>query len=67
MKRSKEEKAADRERFRRLSFAQKAEHIWIYYKWPILLGLVFLIIVVPKQFADALLDFAPRLIVECVR
>ena len=28
---------------------------------------VFLIIVVPKQFADALLDFAPRLIVECVR
>ena len=45
MKRSKEEKAADRERFRRLSFAQKAEHIWIYYKWPILLGLVFLIIV----------------------
>ena len=32
MKRSKEEKAADRERFRRLSFAQKAEHIWIYYK-----------------------------------
>ena len=44
MKRTKEQKTADRERFRRLSFRQKAEHIWLYYKWPILLGLATLVI-----------------------
>lgn len=44
MKRTKEEKASAREQFRQLSFRKKAEHIFIYYKWYILLGLVLLVI-----------------------
>lgn len=44
MKRTKEQKAADREKFRQLPLPEKAEHIWIYYKWPIILGLAVLVI-----------------------
>ena len=44
MTRSKEQKAADRERFRQLPPAKKAEHIWIYYKWFIILGVAVLVI-----------------------
>lgn len=44
MQRSKEEKAAVREQFRQLPFRQKAEHIFIYYKWYIILGVILLAI-----------------------
>ncbi len=44
MKRTREEKAAARSRFRQLPFRKKAEHIFIYYKWYILLGLLLLVI-----------------------
>ena len=44
MTRSKEQKAADRARFRQLPPAKKAEHIWIYYKWFIILGVAVLVI-----------------------
>ena len=44
MKLPEEEKAAYRAAFRAMSPAKKAEHIYTYYKWPILLGLVVLLI-----------------------
>ena len=44
MKYSKEEKAARRAAFRAMSPAKKREHIFTYYKWPILLGLIVLAI-----------------------
>ena len=44
MKLSEQEKAAHRAAFRNMSPAQKADHIFTYYKWRILLGLVMLII-----------------------
>ncbi len=44
MKRSEQEKAANRAAFHSLSPAAKAEHIWIYYKWFIILGAAALII-----------------------
>lgn len=44
MKRSPEEIAALRESFRKMDTAHKAEYIYMYYKWFILLGLVALII-----------------------
>ncbi len=46
MTRSKEQKAADRARFRQLPWPKKAEHIWIYYKWYIILGAAALAILV---------------------
>lgn len=42
MKLSKEEKAAHRAAFRSMSSKQKLEHIYLYYKGPILLGLLAL-------------------------
>ena len=44
MKLTKEEKAARRAAFRDMSGKEKLDHITTYYKWPILLGLTFLII-----------------------
>ena len=44
MKRSPEEIAALRESFRKMDTAHKAEYIYMYYKWFILLGLVALVI-----------------------
>lgn len=44
MKLSAQEKAARRAAFREMSPAKKREHIWEYYKWPILLGLLALLV-----------------------
>ncbi len=44
MKLSAEEKAARRAAFQAMSPAKKAEHIFTYYKWPILLGLLALLV-----------------------
>lgn len=44
MERSPEEIAALRESFRRMDTAHKAEYIYMYYKWYILLGLIVLTI-----------------------
>lgn len=44
MQRSPEEIAALRESFRKMDTAHKAEYIYMYYKWFILLGLIVLII-----------------------
>ena len=44
MKLPEQEKAAYRAAFRRMSPAKKVEHIYTYYKWPILLGLIALIV-----------------------
>ena len=44
MKLSKQEKAARRAAFRAMSPAKKAEYVFSYYKWPILLGLVALVV-----------------------
>lgn len=44
MKLTPEEKAARRAAFHAMSGAKKREHIWEYYKWPILLGLLALLI-----------------------
>ena len=44
MKLSKQEKAAHRAAFRSLSPAKKLDHIFTYYKWPILLGLCALLV-----------------------
>lgn len=44
MKLSPEEKAAQKAAFRAMSPSKKLEHIFIYYKWPILLGLLALAI-----------------------
>lgn len=44
MKRSPEEIAALRESFRKMDMAHKAEYIYMYYKWFILLGIVVLVI-----------------------
>ena len=41
---SPQEKAARRAAFREMSAAKKREHIWEYYKWPILLGLLALLV-----------------------
>jgi len=45
MKRSKEEKAAQKAAFRAMSPAKKLEHIFTYYRWPILLTLLALLVV----------------------
>lgn len=45
MKRSPEEIAAQRERFRKMDTAHKIEHIYTYHKWTILLVLIALYIV----------------------
>ena len=53
MKLPEKEKAAQRAAFRAMSPAKKAEHIFTYYKWPILLGLLALLILgsaVYRQF-----------------
>lgn len=53
MKLSRQEKAARRAAFQALTPAKKAEHIATYYKWPILLGLIALIVlgsVLHRQF-----------------
>lgn len=44
MKLPEKEKAAYRAAFRAMSPAKKAEHILTYYKWPIILGLIVLIV-----------------------
>ena len=44
MKLSPQEKEAQREAFRAMSPEKKAEHIYTYYKWPILLALIALLI-----------------------
>lgn len=44
MQRSPEEIAALRESFRKMDTAHKAEYIYMYYKWFILLGIVVLVI-----------------------
>lgn len=44
MKLTPQEKAARRAAFQALSPEKKREHIWEYYKWPILLGLLALLI-----------------------
>ena len=43
MKLPEKEKAAQKAAFHAMSPAKKAEHIYTYYKWPILLGLIALI------------------------
>ena len=44
MKLSAQEKAARKAAFRTMSPDKKLEHIWIYYKWPILLALAALLV-----------------------
>ncbi|MBR0210984.1 MAG: hypothetical protein IJQ46_01180 [Oscillospiraceae bacterium] len=44
MKLSPEEKAARKAAFRAMSPAAKADHILTYYKWPIILGLIALLV-----------------------
>ena len=44
MKLSEQEKAAHRAAFRTMSLPEKLDHIYTYYKWPILLGLIALAI-----------------------
>lgn len=44
MRISPEERAARREAFRRMTLPQKAEHIYTYFKWPIILGIAAVII-----------------------
>ena len=44
MKLSPQEKAAHKAAFRAMSPRKKADHIFTYYKWPILLGLLALIV-----------------------
>ena len=44
MKLSEQEKAARRAAFRNMRAAEKLDHVWTYYKWPILLGLLALIV-----------------------
>lgn len=44
MWRRPEEIAAAREAFRKMDTAHKAEHIYIYYKWFIIIGLILLVI-----------------------
>ena len=44
MKRTEKDAIDARAVYRTLPFPRKLEHIWIYYKWPILLGLTALII-----------------------
>jgi len=44
MKLSKEEKAAQKAAFRAMSPAKKLEHLFLYYKWPIILALIALLI-----------------------
>ena len=44
MKLSPEEKAARKAAFRAMSPAQKLDHVFTYYKWPILLALVALLV-----------------------
>ena len=44
MKFSRDEKAAHRAAFRNMSPAEKLDHVFTYYKWPILLGLAALVI-----------------------
>ena len=44
MKLTPEEKAARKAAFRSLSPAKKLEHIYLYYKWPILLWLIALLV-----------------------
>ena len=44
MKLTKEQKAARRAAFRAMSPAKKREYIWDYYKWPILLALLALVL-----------------------
>ena len=44
MKLPEKEKAAQKASFQAMSPAKKAEHIYTYYKWPILLGLLALIV-----------------------
>ena len=63
MKLPEKEKAAQKAAFRAMTLPQKAEHIYLYYKWPILLGLIALIVlgsVVQQQFTrkDAVLSVA---------
>ncbi len=45
MRRTKEEKAADRDRFRNMPFKKRLGHVWYYYKWRIIFGLIALILV----------------------
>ena len=40
MKLTEKQRAARRAAFQRMSLAEKAEHIWIYYKMPIILGMI---------------------------
>ena len=44
MKLSKQEKAAHRAAFRNMSLKEKLDHVYTYYKGPILLGLIVLLI-----------------------
>ena len=44
MKLSEKEKAAHRAAFQTMSLPEKLDHIYTYYKWPILLGIIALII-----------------------
>lgn len=44
MKLSPQEKAAQKAAFRAMPPAKKLEHIYLYYKWPILLALIVLVI-----------------------
>ena len=44
MKLSQQEKAAQKAAFRAMSPAKKAEHIFTYYKWPIIFGLLALLV-----------------------
>ena len=44
MKLSPEEKAAHKAAFRAMSPAAKADHIFTYFKWPIILGLIVLVV-----------------------
>ena len=45
MQKNEHDKLAAKAAYRELPLRQKLEHIWIYFKWPILLGLAALIIV----------------------
>ena len=46
MKRTKEQKAADRALFKQMTLLKKVDHIWYYFKWPIICGTILLALII---------------------
>ena len=61
MKLPEQEKAAHRAAFRKMSGREKLDHIFTYYKWPILLGLAALIVLVPALVTALVARYACKM------